>query len=296
MIYVTCGHEKGIGLEVFLKSYSLLQPSDREKFKLICNEKVLNETRSLTSVQLHFYCSFVEKRPYSTSALDQAMSLLSENDILVTMPTSKDQLFFNHQNVVGHTEYFRNYFNKNVSMFFKSDDANVLLITDHVPLKELSDTITSELIEKQVETTINDYTKYFNAFENVYFAGLNPHAGEDGLLGLEEIKLRTAIKNLKAKFKKINFSDFLPADSMLINNKFSKENLFVYLYHDQALTPFKTLFKTQGANISLGLPFLRLSVDHGTAFDLYGKNVADYMGSYYVLKLALKAHRKSNEE
>lgn len=296
MIYVTCGHEKGIGLEVFLKSYSLLQPSDREKFKLICNEKVLNETRSLTSIQLPIDCSFVEKRPYSTSALDQAMSLLSENDILVTMPTSKDQLFFNHQNVVGHTEYFRSYFKKNVSMFFKSDDANVLLITDHVPLKELSNTITSELIEKQVETTINDYTKYFNAFENVYFAGLNPHAGEDGLLGLEEIKLRTAIKNLKAKFKKINFSDFLPADSMLINNKFSKENLFVYLYHDQALTPFKTLFKTQGANISLGLPFLRLSVDHGTAFDLYGKNVADYMGSYYVLKLALKAHRKSNEE
>ena len=296
MIYVTCGHEKGIGLEVFLKSYSLLQPSDREKFKLICNEEMLNETRSLTSINLPINCSFIQKRPYSTSALDQAMSLLSENDILVTMPTSKDQIFFNHQNVVGHTEYFRSYFNKNVSMFFKSDDANVLLITDHVPLKELSDKVTSELIEKQVETTINDYEKYFNSFENVYFAGLNPHAGEDGLLGLEEIKLRTAIKNLKAKFKKINFSDFLPADSMLINNKFSNENLFVYLYHDQALTPFKTLFKTQGANISLGLPFLRLSVDHGTAFDLYGKNVADYMGSYYVLKLALQAHRKSNEE
>ncbi len=301
MIYVSCGHEKGIGLEVFLKSFLLLNKKQQSLFKLFSNRKTLEE--NLKNLNLSFSinqnsCVFTsaelkteldEKLPISDSSFKRAIKAGKENDILITLPTTKDQLILRNSKPAGHTEFLREYFKIDVSMFFKSEEANVLLISDHIPLKDVCNLNAKDII-KHIDLTIKEKKKYFSETNTVYIAGINPHAGEDGILGNEDSVINESIVQLKKTFPMVNFHGPLPADSMLVNRVFKEDSLFVYLYHDQGLAPFKTLFKTKGANISLGLPFLRLSVDHGTAFDLYGKNTADYMGCSYVLNLALKAH------
>lgn len=293
MIYITQGHEKGIGIEVFIKSFILLPSFSQEKLTFICSKKSISQTLDLINIPYQFSadsvhlmdmklkCHFIgDDLLQSTQAMLAATKLIAPSDILVTLPTSKDQLFLNGKGLNGHTEWLRDFYNTNVAMFFKSMDANVLLVTDHIPLSEVSSTITHELIEDKIRITKEGCQKYFTPIDDneILISGINPHSGENGLLGLEELNLKHS--NIK----------FIPSDSLLVNHEFKSNRLFVYMYHDQGLGPFKTLFKTIGANISLGLPYLRLSVDHGTAFDLYGKNSADYMGCFYVLKMALNAH------
>lgn len=288
MIYVTQGHENGIGLEVFLKSFILLPAFHQKKFILICAKKSLIQTLDLIKIPYSIsssavsilgkklICSFTNGTgPESTLAMLEATKLITSNDILVTLPTSKDQLFIGTKKLNGHTEWLREFYKTEVSMFFKSLDANVLLITDHIALNQVGTVITTKLIEDKIKIALEGCKKYFSPIDEVLVSGINPHCGENGLLGHEELNLKDC------KYK------FLPGDSLLVNNDFKMNRLFVYMYHDQGLAPFKTLFKTIGANISFGLPYLRLSVDHGTAFDLYGKNQSDYMGCFYVLKLAL---------
>lgn len=291
MIYITQGHEKGIGIEVFLKSFILLPSFSQKKIVFICSKRALTQTLDFTNIPYRFMtdhvllmdmklcCHFIQDDSLqSTEAMLAATKMLAPDDILVTLPTSKDQLHLNGKILNGHTEWLRDFYKTSIAMFFKSMDANVLLITDHIPLSEVSSTITKELIAQKIQITKDGCQKYFTSIDEVFIAGINPHSGENGLLGVEEINM----KDSKIKF--------IPADSLLVNHKFKNNRLFVYMYHDQGLGPFKTLFKTIGANISLGLPYLRLSVDHGTAFDLYGKNIADYMGCFYVLKMALTTH------
>lgn len=291
MIYVTAGHEEGIGLEVFLKSYLLLPQYQQEKFHLICHKETLEKNLELCKISLDYdpiKTTYVSDRPYSTSALAEGIKLCKETDILLTLPTSKDQLILNGKSVAGHTEYFREYFNTEVDMFFKSDESNVLLVTDHIPLNEVSKTISKELIYEKTLLCVENYEKYFNKLTDIYITGINPHAGENGILGTEDSIITEAINDLTSDLDK-KLHGPLPADGLLVNKSFSENKLFIYMYHDQGLAPFKSLYKTKGANISLGLPFLRLSVDHGTAFELFGKNQANYMGCYYVMKLALNA-------
>ncbi len=291
MIFVSAGHEEGIGLEVFLKSYLLLSKTQQKKFHLICNEDVLKRNLELCNISLAhdpLQTTFVTKTPLSTSALAKAIELCSETDILLTLPTSKDQLILNGKMVAGHTEYFRKLYNCPVDMFFKSKDSNVLLISDHIPLKEVTNYVTTERIQHKVKLCVDNYEKYFNKLKNIYLTGINPHAGEGGILGTEESVINDAITHLQKNLKQEVIGP-LPADGLLVSTDFEAEKLFVYMYHDQGLAPFKSLYKTIGANISLGLPYLRMSVDHGTAFELYGKNQANYMGCYYVMKLALSA-------
>ncbi len=279
MIYVTAGHERGIGLEVFLKAWSLLSSSQQSKFHLFVGEEFKNQLPAELNHTL-------VQSPYSHNALEQACDLCGPNDILVTMPTTKNELFFEGKPVSGHTEYFRKrYQNENLVMFFKSYDANVLLITDHIPLKDVATKINHDLIHNKIKICVDNYKKYFGHLNDVIISGINPHAGEGGILGSEEKEIIRAIKELDIDERIIGP---LPADGLFLNESFASDKLYVYMYHDQGLAPFKTMFKSKGANITLGMPYLRLSVDHGTAFDLYGKDCANYMGCYYVLKLALK--------
>jgi 4-hydroxythreonine-4-phosphate dehydrogenase len=291
MIYVTAGHEEGIGLEVFLKSYLLLPKYQQSKFHLICHKETLDKNLELCSISLAhdpIKTTFITEKPYSTSALAKGVELCTSEDVLLTLPTSKDQLILDGKSVAGHTEYFREFFKTEVDMFFKSDESNVLLVTDHIPLNKVSSTISKELIHEKTALCVKNYEKYFNKLTDIYITGINPHAGENGILGSEDSIVTEAISSLKKELTQ-NLHGPLPADGLLVNKEFAENKLFIYMYHDQGLAPFKSLYKTKGANISLGLPFLRLSVDHGTAFELYGKNQANYMGCYYVMKLALNA-------
>lgn len=306
MIYVTQGHEKSISLEIFLKACLQLSNEQLKKVCLICDPNSLKETLGflgfdylLKDSSLHFYdldlklCPISSKPGLSQSqlALEMGIKLCQEDDILLTLPTSKDQLHFNGALCAGHTEFFRSHFkNADLAMVFRDDHFFHLLLTDHVPLDKVSSLCTSEFITRKVEITLEGLKRYFNKPHFLYFAGINPHAGEDGILGDDKEVFARAFKTLKSSHSDIEFVGPLSGDTLHNLQAPQGDSLFIYSAHDQALAPFKQKNRFWGSNITLGLPFLRLSVDHGTAFNLYGKNMANSLGCFDNLVFALKVH------
>lgn len=294
MIYVTQGHESGIGLEIFLKSFILLSKEEKKIIRLIVNKQDLIKNLFDLNLdakifhELNIIENVVSTSFSSTNSLLTAMSLITKDDILVTLPTSKDQLIFNDKNQAGYTEFFRAYFgNNNIAMTFKGLTQNILLITDHIPLKDITKKITSEVIKNKVQITLDNFGRHFFPFDEVIFSGINPHAGENGILGNEEKFIKIAMNKLKKSHDCLFFGPF-SGDTLHHYHHAEKHQLFVYMYHDQGLAQFKSHYGLIGLNITLGLPFLRLSVDHGTAFDLYGKNKANISGMLYLFKQAFE--------
>ena len=290
MIYVTQGHESGIGLEIFLKSFLLLSREEKKAIRLVVNLVDYNKNLKDLGLDQNLFSDLIiieniQTTSYSsTNSLLTALDLVSNKDVLITLPTSKDQLLFNNKNQAGYTEFFRTFYNnKNISMVFKGIEQNVLLITDHIPLRDVSSVVTKDLIVNKVSVTLNNFSKYFYSFDEVILAGINPHAGERGVLGNEDKCIEEAITILEKNYGKIFKGPF--SGDVLHSYQNKKINqLLVYMYHDQGLSQFKSHYGLIGLNITLGLPFLRLSVDHGTAFDLYGKNKANLSGMLYLLR------------
>ncbi len=295
MIYVTQGHERGIGLEIFLKAFLLLSEREKKAVTLVVNEQDLNANFKDLGFKKNNFKDLITLHPKtekgipsSTSSLIHVLNLIKPEDILVTLPTSKDQLIHDGKSLAGYTEFFREYFNnKNISMTFKGTSQNVLLITDHVALKDVTKVITTDLIVEKTNTTIEFYKKYFFDYEQVIFSGINPHVGENGILGSEDKIITTAIDQLKKKHT-LEFKGPYSGDTLHMHHDETKKQLFVYMFHDQGLAQFKAMHGLIGLNISMGLPFLRLSVDHGTAFDLYGKNKANPTGLIFLFKQAFE--------
>jgi 4-hydroxy-L-threonine phosphate dehydrogenase PdxA len=294
-IQITQGHEKGIGIEVFLKA--CLMMSDKDLPFLEFNAYKDSVAQSLKLLKLPFeidskcisVCDtiipvdWLHKKAHSQSfaSLLTSMEKIQKGDVLYTLPTSKDQF----PGFPGHTEYFRSHFKKpDLGMYFSSPDLKVLLLSDHLPLKDvvkLSETV----IYNRLKTSLFALVDLGATPTRILLSGFNPHAGEGGLIGDEDGRITKAIKRLRLDFK-IDMSGPLPGDTMIINKK-SSNDLLVYVYHDQGLGVFKSLQGFIGSNITLGLPFFRFSPDHGTSFDLYGKNIADYRGCAYSLSEAL---------
>ena len=180
----------------------------------------------------------------------------------------------------GYTEYLRHYYNKDLTMNFVSIDENVLLLTDHISLQEVSPRLTKEYILNQIKISLSTFPK---RIDYLYLSGINPHAGEGGLISSQDLILEDVIKELKSSFPNISFFGPLPSDTIHVSKSFQQNELTVYCYHDQGLNPFKLRNGFTGINLTLGLPFRRVSVDHGTAFSLYGKNKANYQGMLYLL-------------
>jgi 4-hydroxythreonine-4-phosphate dehydrogenase len=305
MIYVTQGHEKSIGPEVFLKSFLLLDKSSQDLFTFIGSKECLEqnltflkipftiESNHLTFGHAHLKCHFVKKgkNPLSSEALFDALELIQKKDILLNLPTSKDQIFYQGQPCLGHTDFFRKYFGEiSLSMVFSSPRDHILLITDHIPLSQVSTKISADLIIQKISNTLNFFPLYFFPFKKVILSGINPHAGEGGLLGQEDSAVSDSLKTLRNLFKSIQFLGPLSGDSLHTHADHENPCLLVYMYHDQGLSSFKEKNGFIGLNITLGLPFLRMSLDHGTAFSLYGRDEANYLGCYYLLKESLKVN------
>ncbi len=294
MIYITQGHESGIGLEIFLKSFLLLTSHQKNQITLIVNQQHL--LNNISDLNLSFDLFKDLKLIFnsdttafaSTNSLLTALELIKPQDLLITLPTSKDQLVLHGKNVAGYTEFFREYFHKpNLPMSFKGLDQNIMLLSDHIPLNSVTKYITKQRIIEKTTITLDSFKKYFFSFDQVIFAGINPHAGENGILGNEDFVIKEAITELENKYGKIFIGPF-SGDVLHAYKDASKRQLFISMYHDQGLAPFKSHFGLIGLNITLGLPFLRLSVDHGTAFELYAKNKANIMGMLYLLKQAFE--------
>ena len=302
MIYVSQGHEKGIGLEIFLKSFLCIDKDYQSKFILhVVKESIINTldsigfTYKINDNELLFYGSKLKLKllnridfSESNTSLLSILKIINKNDHLLTLPTSKDQLYFENKICNGHTDLFRKYYKaNNISMNFISQNFNCLLLTDHISVSEIENVLTQEYILNKVQTTL-DQINSFQIINEVIFSGINPHNGEDGLISKKDKILYNVIQKLSSKYKQIKIQGPYPADTIHLKG-FSSNKLFIYASHDQGLAPFKLYNGLVGVNLSLGMPFIRTSVDHGTAFDLYGKNSANYLSMLFLLNSIKKA-------
>jgi len=195
---------------------------------------------------------------------------------VVTAPIDKDNTQGEGFLFPGHTEFFTTFFDAPESlMFLVADDLRVATATGHVPLKDVTQYLTAELLIRKLSILDKSLRLDFGIQKpKIAVLGLNPHAGENGLLGAEEVELiRPVIEQLKGKGNLV-FGPY-PADGFFGTRSYKKFDATLALYHDQGLIPFKTLAFERGVNFTAGLPIVRTSPDHGTAYDIAGKGLAD---------------------
>lgn len=212
------------------------------------------------------------------AALDQAIADLKANKInaLVTAPLNKNNINSDELKFVGHTEYLTETFgSKNSMMFLVSDDMRVGLVSGHVPLKEVANNVTQERIREKLVIMLKSLETDFGINKpKIAVLGLNPHAGEDGLLGSEEAEIISpVIREFKDKGEMV-FGPY-PSDGFFGMMHQKKFDGILAMYHDQGLIPFKAVSFETGVNFTAGLPFIRTSPDHGTAYNIAGKNMAE---------------------
>jgi 4-hydroxythreonine-4-phosphate dehydrogenase len=215
-------------------------------------------------------------------------------DALVTAPIHKS-IINESQPFTGHTEYIAHYTDtKNEVMMLTSKTMKVALVTTHVPLSQVSRLITAEKLEQTLRTIHRDLIHRFKINSpKIFVAGLNPHAGENGILGLEEINILTPVIN-KLKLEGMLIEGPLPADTLFTEKYIQKADCFLAMYHDQGLAVFKHANFGLGVNVTLGLPIIRTSVDHGTAIDLAGLGNIDPNSFYSAIDLAIDLAQKSH--
>lgn len=218
-------------------------------------------------------------------------------DALVTAPIHKKSMQMAGFQHVGHTEYLSKEFNaKDSLMLLANDSLRVGLVTAHIPLRQVADAITKEAILKKLRI-LNHTLKVDFGLErpSVAVLGLNPHAGEEGMLGDEEEKIiRPAVVEAKKEKGMMVFGPF-PADGFFGSGQFNKYDGILAMYHDQGLIPFKALTFGSGVNFTAGLSCIRTSPDHGTAFDLAGKNSADPSSFMHAMFMAIDIYRNRKE-
>jgi 4-hydroxy-L-threonine phosphate dehydrogenase PdxA len=295
-IYITQGHEQGIGLEVFFKTCLLMQKRELRHVKLLAFPETVRRTLELIKLPYAMGDQWVEfggqkiatewltmiNFSQSFTSLECGMRLADKGGILYTLPTSKDQF----PNSAGHTEYFRSFYGKpELGMFFSSPKLQILLFSDHIPISDISGTLTEHILEARLSKAIQTLNAWMWPIRRILIAGFNPHAGEKGLIGREDERIKRVIDRLQESCQ-IEMSGPLPGDTLFLEQR-SVEDLLVYIYHDQGLGVFKGLQGFIGSNITLGLPYPRFSPDHGTSFNLFGKNQADYRGCAFSLRQAL---------
>ena len=212
-----------------------------------------------------------------------------EYSALVTGPINKKIINDYGFEFSGHTEFLADISNtKNVVMLLANSKLKVALLTTHLPLSKVSESITSKKI---IETTkiLNDSLKKLWKIKNpkIGILGLNPHAGEGGFLGNEEIEIiEPAIRTLHQENLEIDGP--ISADTAFLEEKLNKYDAYLAMFHDQGLPVLKSMGFGDSVNITLGLPFTRISVDHGTAYELAGKNKADPSSFKKSMELALE--------
>lgn len=212
------------------------------------------------------------------NALKQAvnMCMLKQTKSMVTAPVSKESFKLAGLKHSGHTEFLGELTKtKNYCMMMICDDINSVMVTRHLPVSQISSILTKKDIVSTVKLSADFIKQVSKKSPKIIMCALNPHAGDNGILGNDEKKIIIpAIKNLKEK--KYNIVGLYPVDIAWQKFLKNKYDLIVAMYHDQIMLPLKILNPKKIVNVTVGLPFIRTSPGHGTAFDIAGKNIADY--------------------
>ena len=255
----------------FKKKIKLLQISKLKSYKLD------NKTINLIDVKYNPGKAFekISKKSniFIKNSFDLAFQIIKKNDIhkFINGPISKKQFLKNK--FLGITEYISEKFQaKNTCMLIYNETLSVCPITTHLPLKLVSKKINKKIILKNVSLVNNFYEKKFNIKPRIAILGLNPHCESVHKYNEDEKIIKPTIKYLKNKY---NVSGPYPADTIFLKNNRKKFDVIIGMYHDQVLTPLKTLFEYDAINITLGLPFIRVSPDHGPNETMLGKNLSN---------------------
>lgn len=226
----------------------------------------------------------------SLEAATEAL-MKGEIDVLVTAPINKDEMMkmgFKH---AGHTGYFEEKFNKKGLMFLVTEELKVAVSTHHIPLSQVAENISKDKLKRQIralnQTLIEDFAI---SKPKIAVLGLNPHSGDGGVIGKEEIEIISPAISELSDSGLLVFGPF-PADSFFQPNKYKNFDAVVAMYHDQGLAPFKTIAYEEGVNYTAALPFIRTSPDHGVAYDIAGKNIADEQSFTEAIFTAVKIYK-----
>jgi 4-phospho-D-threonate 3-dehydrogenase / 4-phospho-D-erythronate 3-dehydrogenase len=234
---------------------------------------------------------------YAIKSFKSATEALKNNfiDVLVTAPINKYNIQSDDFKFPGHTDYLNKELDGNALMFMVNDSLRVGLATDHVALSEVANHITPELIKSKVKTIHDTLIQDFRInMPKIAVLGLNPHCGDGGVIGNEDDEIiRPTIENLFND----GFKVFGPysADGFFGSGEYENYDAILAMYHDQGLVPFKTLSFGTGVNYTAGLNKIRTSPDHGTAFAIAGKNIADATSFTAALYLAIDVYRNRME-
>lgn len=230
----------------------------------------------------------------SFTAATQALKN-DEIDALVTAPINKYNIQSDDFKFPGHTDYLNQELQGDALMFMISEDIKVGLITDHVPLQQVSQHINPEIIKQKVRTINQSLIQDFNVIKpKIALLGLNPHSGDNGIIGTEE---QNFINNTVKELFDENIIIYGPysADAFFGSEQHKDFDAVVACYHDQGLIPFKTLTFGTGVNYTAGLNKIRTSPDHGTAYDIAGKGMADHTSFKNAVYAALDIYKNKNE-
>lgn len=322
---ISIGDLNGIGSEVILKTFEDSRMLDfctpvifasvkilsflKKQYKSNINLHGIDKTSQILdgkinvlnvwkeAVSINFGQEDEKVGSYAIKSLKSATEALKNNqiDVLVTAPINKHSIQSEEFKFPGHTDYLDQELEGNSLMFMITDNLKVGLLTDHVAVKDIADIITPELIEQKVNTIHHALKQDFGISKpKIAVLGINPHSGDNGVIGKEDEDV------LKPTIQKINESGKLvygpyAADSFFGSNNYKAFDAVVASYHDQGLIPFKTLSFGKGVNYTAGLHKVRTSPDHGTAFEIAGKNLADNSSFKEAVFAALRIFKNRNE-
>ncbi len=323
VIGFTCGDLNGIGIELIIKSLSDNRILEFCTPVIFCSNKSLNfyrkglpdynfnysnvkELNRLNPKQVNVFNCWEEEvaitpgqltetgGKYALISLQEATKALKEGLIqgLVTAPIHKKNIQSEAFQYSGHTPYFKDIFGVNdVVMLMVATNMRVGLVTEHIPVAEIAKHITKENIISKLKIIHSSLQKDFGVDKpRIAVLGLNPHAGDEGLIGNEEETIiKPAIK--EAKHSMMVFGPY-SADAFFARGQFEKFDAVLAMYHDQGLIPFKSLALGEGINYTAGLPGIRTSPDHGTAFDIAGKDKADHSSFLEAIFECIEISRK----
>jgi len=330
VIGISCGDTNGIGPEIIIKTFCDTRLLEYCMPVIFTSNKVINFYRktlpdvnfSFSSIkdstrinpkQVNVYNCWEEDGDITPGQLTAdagnnaviSLTIAAEAlkagklDALVTAPIHKKNIQSDTFNFPGHTPYLKNLFEvKEVAMFMVAENMRVALLTEHVPLKDVAQYITKENILSKLQVMNESLKKDFGINKpKIAVLGLNPHAGDEGLLGKEEEEIiRPAIKDAKQK----NMLCFGPysSDAFFARGQYEKFDAVLAMYHDQGLIPFKSLAHGEGVNFTAGIKGVRTSPDHGVAFDIAGKGIADESSFREAVFTAIQIihNRKENGE
>ncbi len=298
-VYITQGSERGIAGEVIYKALKNLR-LNKIKYIFVGDKKVferynINFPDFSKLFDELFLFSKTKESSFESVKKAAEIILSKKNGVLVTPPISKKVWIKNGYNYRGHTEFFEKYLNKKTIMFFWHKDLKLSLFTHHIPLNSLFSKIEKKSIELFFKKLYNELNQRFGFKFNYVFSSINPHAGEDGELGKEE---KNTIKPVVEKLKNEGFQvdGPFPNDTVFYKFRGKKNTVIISFAHDFGLPVFKTLYFHTGVNVTLGLPFIRTSPDHGTGEDIEGLGIANEKAMENAIKIAvyLKKHEKKD--